>query len=145
MKKLLIAGALLLSVTAGAVLIADSVSTAQWFKGGVFVQPETASGIPTAANKVVAIRQSAATVDFESVSITCTDKPDAGFTMTGVNIGDPCFVGAGSAGNGGGSALGEYSCFVSEADTVRVRHCAAGTTDDPASQEFNVVVFSDAE
>ena len=61
--------------------------------------------------------------DFASVTITCEDS--TGITVTGAVAGDASF-----------------SCYVSAADTVKVRHCAAGTADNPASATFYVRVFS---
>lgn len=76
------------------------------------------------------------TFNFASVTTTCEDS--TGFTVTGAATGDVCIVGVPST---GGSSNGTYSCYVSAADTVKVRHCAAGTADDPASATFTVRVF----
>ena len=79
--------------------------------------------------------------DFASVTITCEDS--TGITVTGAVAGDACHVGAPTTISGAGTGLhSTFSCYVSAADTVKVRHCAAGTADNPASATYYVRVFS---
>lgn len=81
------------------------------------------------------------TFDFASVTITCEDS--TGITVTGAVAGDACHVGAPTTISGAGTGLhSTFSCYVSAADTVKVRHCAAGTADNPASATYFVRVFS---
>lgn len=77
-----------------------------------------------------------ATIDFASVTTTCTDS--SGITVTGAVAGDACFVGAPAA----ATANLSFTCYVSAADTVKVRACAAGTAADAASATYYVRVFS---
>lgn len=77
-----------------------------------------------------------ATIDFASVTTTCTDS--SGITVTGAVAGDACFVGTPAA----ATANLSFTCYVSAADTVKVRACAAGTAADAASATYYVRVFS---
>lgn len=79
--------------------------------------------------------------DFASVTITCEDS--TGITVTGAVAGDACFVGPPTTISGAGTGLhSSFTCYVSAADTVKVRHCAAGTADNPASATYYVRVIS---
>jgi hypothetical protein len=82
-----------------------------------------------------------AATDLASTTTTCTDS--AGTTATGARTGDVCTLGMPSTLTGAGTGLnGNYTCYVSAADTVKVRHCAAGTADDPGSVVYTGVVIS---
>lgn len=95
----------------------------------------------TAANAIDAALVGSIAFDFASVTITCEDS--TGITVTGAVAGDPCFVGAPTTVSGAGTGLhSSFTCYVSATDTVKVRHCAAGTADNPASATFNVRVLS---
>lgn len=74
--------------------------------------------------------------DFPSATIVCNDSPAV--TMTGAVVGAPCFVGIGPR-DGGTQVLtanSNFSCFVDAVDTVKVRHCAAGTAANPADAGY---------
>lgn len=75
--------------------------------------------------------------DFGSTTTTCNET--GALTATGARAGDSCFVGPPTS---GGSTNAAYTCYVSATDQVKVRHCAVGTADDPASATFNGVVIS---
>lgn len=84
-----------------------------------------------------------AATDLASTTTTCTDS--GGTTATGARTGDTCTVGMPSTLTGAGTGLnGSYTCYVSAADTIKVRHCAAGTADDPGSVVYTGFVFSAA-
>lgn len=134
-------GAMLLSTLAlaAAATIGGVDETAHWFKRGFFVGP--ASTVATSGNRVTRMLSASSTIDFASVTITCEDS--AGITVTGAQTGDACFVGAPTTISGAGTGLhSSFTCYVSAADTVKVRHCAAGTADNPASATFYVRVIS---
>lgn len=76
------------------------------------------------------------TFDFASQTITCNTTT---LTVTGARSTDVCMV---SPGTVGGAANSSFSCYVSAADTVLIKHCPAGTASDPASQPYYVRVFS---
>lgn len=95
------------------------------------------ASIITTGNAVTKMLGTSATIDFTTATTTCTES--SGLTVTGAAAGDPCFVGTPTT---GGSTNASYTCYVSAADTVKVRHCAAGTADDPASATFFVRVIS---
>lgn len=112
---------------------------AQWFKSGFFVGP--AASTTTAANRIDNVLAGSITFDFASVTITCEDS--TGITVTGAAVNDPCFVGPPTTISGAGTGLhSSFTCYVSAADTVKVRHCAAGTADNPASATYTVRVIS---
>ena len=77
-----------------------------------------------------------AVIDFASSTIVCTDS--SAITVTGALAGDPCFVGPPAAIANNSS----FTCYVSAADAVKVRHCPAGTAIDPASATYFVRVVS---
>ena len=126
-----------------AVLLVGSVAfaadlTIQWsaqvFRAG-FWSGATAS--KTAGNKVTGMYAGSATIDFASVTTTCTDS--SAITVTGAQAGDPCFVGIDSASVN--AANSSFTCFAL-ANEVKVRHCAAGTASDPSSATYRVRVIS---
>lgn len=102
-------------------------------KGGFYAGSAAAA---TATNIVSRSLGATATIDFASGSIVCTDS--SGITVTGALAGDPCFVGPPAAIANNSS----FTCYVSAADTVKVRHCPAGTVIDPASASYSVRVIS---
>lgn len=97
------------------------------FSGGVSV------GGGTTITKIL---RATSVIDFTSTTTTCNDS--SGITVTGATTNSECFVGPPTS---GGSTNATYSCYASAADTVKVRHCAAGTADDPASATYAVIVF----
>lgn len=93
------------------------------------------------ANRITRSLGGSATIDFASVTITCEDS--TAITVKGARTGDACFVGPPTTISGAGTGLhSTFSCYVSASDAVKVRHCAAGTADNPASATFYVRVFS---
>lgn len=135
MKKL----ALLVVLALGAVALAATQYTRIL---NLNVTGKTLLGTTTeTANVITKSLGGSATIDFASVTITCEDS--AGITVTGAVAGDACFVGAPTTISGAGTGLhSSFTCYVSAADTVKVRHCAAGTADNPASATYYVRVFS---
>ena len=101
---------------------------------GFFVGPTAAA---VATNKVTTMLGASATIDFTTATTTCTES--SAITVTGAVVGDVCAVGTPAA---GGSANATYTCYVSATNAVKVRHCAAGTADDPASGTFYVRTIS---
>ena len=124
---------------AAAGTITGMTEGAQWFKSGFFVGP--AATTTTAANRIDNVLAGSITFDFASVTITCEDS--TGITVAGAAVNDPCFVGPPTTISGAGTGLhSSFTCYVSAADTVKVRHCAAGTADNPASATYTVRVIS---
>ena len=134
-RSLAVLGVLLLAgiAWAAAATIGSVDDSARWMKNGFFAG--TTAG-KTSTNRVSAVYSGSATIDFGASTTTCTDS--TGITITGVVAGDACFVGppAAIANNS------NFTCYVSAADTVKVRHCAAGTLIDPASATYYVRVIS---
>lgn len=78
-----------------------------------------------------------ATIDFaDTASGVCTTA--TGTTVTGAAVNDICSVGPPDL----SSVAGEISCFVSAANTVKVRFCnvSAGSV-DPGSASYAIRVF----
>jgi hypothetical protein len=112
-----------------------------WITGGLYVGPKTKNPTNSTTNKMTRLLGASATIDFASTTITCTDS--SAITVTGAQTGDPCFVGAPTTISGAGTGLNSsFTCYVSAADNVKVRHCAAGTADDPASATYFVRIIS---
>lgn len=109
---------------------------ARWVKGGLYVMPASISAQVVAANGVTRMLGGSTTFDFPSNSILCADA--TGLTVTGAQLGDPCFVGAPAA----LAANSSFTCYVSAANTVVVRHCPVGTVVDPASALYFIRVVS---
>ena len=130
----------LFSLVAFAAPNVDIDGNVRWMRAGFWVMPQTIGGQTIAANKVTRMLGASATIDFASVTITCTDSA---VTVTGAQVGDPCFVGPPATITGAGTGLNSsFVCYVSAANTVQVRHCGAGTADDPASATYFVRVIS---
>ena len=112
---------------------------AQWFKSGFFVGP--AATTTWAANRIDNVLAGSITFDFASQSILCEDS--TGITVTGAAVNDPCFVGMPTTLTASGFGRdATYSCYVSAANTVKVRHCPAGTADNPGSVTYTVRIIS---
>lgn len=79
-----------------------------------------------------------ATLDIASItSVTCLDTA-LGSNVTGAAVGDVCVLGLPAA----PTANVAFSCFVSAADTVKIRACnPTGSAVDPASASYSVRVF----
>lgn len=87
-----------------------------------------------------AISFTTAAIDFASATIVCEDS--GGTTVTGAKTTDTCTVGMPSTLSGAGTGLHHnFTCYVSAADTVKIRACAAGTSDNPGSVTFTGYVI----
>jgi hypothetical protein len=91
----------------------------------------------TASGSITKVLPWSSTIDFATATTTCTES--SGITVTGATTNDSCVIGPPTS---GGSTNAAYTCYVSAADTVKARHCAAGTADDPASATFKGFVIS---
>jgi hypothetical protein len=105
--------------------------TTRWaFLGGISI------GNDDTDNRVTKTLGKSSTIDFTSVTTTCVDS--SAITVTGARAGDPCFVGPPTT----ATANLSFTCYVSAADAVKVRACAAGTAADAASATYYVRVIS---
>lgn len=145
MKKFALASVLLLGTLAFAVqqlsLSADPRLTA-WISG-ILVAPRSLIGTDARINahRITRALGGEITFDFASTTITCEDS--TAIAIVGARTGDACFVGPPTTISGAGTGLhSTFSCYVSATDAVKVRHCAAGTADNPASALFKVRVIS---
>jgi hypothetical protein len=115
-----------------------------YYEGGAIAQPIYAKGglfvgSPAATettNRVTRALAACATIDFASQTTTCNTSP---ITIPGAAVNDPCFVGPPAS---GGAANSNFSCYVSAANTVQVKHCPAGTASDPASAIYCARIIS---
>lgn len=107
------------------------------FKGGLW---SGAKGIKTAGNKVTEMLAGSLDFDFAAATITCEDSPD--ITVTGAQLGDPCMVGFDKAAVNTSDAgiHSSFQCYAF-ADTVKIRHCAAGTATNPPDAGYRVRVI----
>ena len=112
----------------------DIQQVAQVFRAGFWSGTTAAK---TAGNKVTGMYEASATIDFAAVTTTCADS--SAITVTGAQVGDPCFVGIDSATVN--AANSSFTCYAL-ANEVKVRHCAAGTATDPTSATYRVRVIS---
>ena len=128
---------LLLLAFAGVAFAASSatVQRTPW----VFLAPlyVGSTGDVTAGNKVSKLLGASSSIDFGGVTDSCEDS--SGITVTGAAAGDVCSVGAPSTMP---SATSWITCYVSAANTVKVRHCSHGASGNPAAQTYYVRVIS---
>ncbi len=83
-------------------------------------------------------KQNSATLDFASAAAN-TCSADLTVTVTGAVANDPCVVSPPNASVNAGSS---FTCWVSAADTVTVRHCnTSAGANDPASGTYKVMVL----
>lgn len=113
-----------------------------FFDRGFYVGPRSPDPTSTTANKVTRMLSTSATIDVATVTAACNDS--AGQTITGAQVGDPCFVGMPTTLTGAGTGLSAtFTCYVSAANTVVLRHCPVGVAaDDPASATYFFRVIS---
>lgn len=108
----------------------------RWEQGGLYVLPASQRANLLPANAVTRLLAGSETMDFASQTITCADS--TGVSVPGAQVGDACAVGLIAA----PTANASFTCFVSAADTVKIRFCPAGTAVDPASQVFRTRLIS---
>lgn len=107
----------------------------RWILGGL--QVGTNATIGTASNLTTRMLAPVGQViDFASATITSVDS--SAITVTGAQVGDPCFVGAPTT----IAANTSFTCYVSAADTVKIRYGPMGTAADPPSGTYFVRVIS---
>lgn len=144
MKKTIISVAFgVLALAALTAVVSPDIDQApRWMQNGFWTMPKTQAAQLTSANKTTRMLAGTLTAfDFASVTITCEDS--TAVTVAGAQTGDPCFVGPPTTISGAGTGLhSNFTCYVSSADNVKVRHCAAGTADNPASADYRFRVIS---
>ena len=115
-----------------------TIQRARWvFFGGVGL------GNDTAKNRITQTVTADVDYNFPSATIVCTDTPAT--PAVGVKAGDPCFLGMGPRDGGVQSIVAINSTFMAfsdAVDTVKVRHCPAGTAIDPPDSGFVVRCIS---
>lgn len=114
----------------------------RWEKAGLFIGP-TGSVATASKNKITTTVTADVDYNFPSGTIVCTDTPAT--PATGVKAGDPCFLGLGPRDGGVQSIVAINSTFMAfsdAVDTVKVRHCPAGTAIDPPDSGFVVRCIS---
>lgn len=145
MKKFALLSVFLLATAAFAIQQLDqniSVRLESWLTG-IIVGPRSIQTTDTQINthKITRMLGGSLAFDFASVTITCEDS--TAITTLGARTGDPCFVGPPTTISGAGTGLhSNFTCYVSAADAVKIRHCAAGTADNPASATYAFRVIS---
>jgi len=91
----------------------------------------------TSANAITRVLGASSSIDFGGVTDSCEDS--SGITVTGALAGDACSVGTPATMP---SATSWVTCYVSAADTVKVRHCSHGASGNPAAATYYVRVIS---
>ena len=127
-------------------LYTGAAYTGTLYEGGAIVQPVYAKGglfIGTAMTAATENRLTkspatgATSIDFAGVTDQCEDSPNV--TVTGAQVGDTCNVGTPAAMPCTHCWL---TCYVSAADTAKVRLCAHGASGNPAAANYRVRTFS---
>lgn len=139
MKRALSFLVLLAVVAIGVIALAPKEALAAFAPSRIlnlYVLNKLLIGNATETNAITKTLSGSAVIDFASATITCSDS--SAITVTGATIGDACAVGTPAA----ATANSDFSCYVSAANTVLVRHCPAGTAADPASATYYVRLFS---
>lgn len=146
-KKLLFTAFTLLSLLAfGAVQQMDRTLSPrlQSYISGILITHKAGQATDALinANRLTRVLGASATIDVAAATAACNDS--AGTTILGARVGDPCLVGSPTTITGAGTGLSSsFSCYVSAADTVKLRHCPVGVSaDDPASAVWFFRVIS---
>lgn len=134
--RIVILGVLVFSAIALAVAPYNIDQIGRWVQGSLYVMPKSLAAGVTTTNAVTRMLAGSETVDFASATITCIDS--TGHTVTGAQVGDACIVGAPAA----ATANATFSCYVSAANTVKVRFCPSGTAADPAEASYATRLIS---
>ena len=114
----------------------------RWLKAGLYIGP-TASVATATKNRITNTVTADVDYDFPAGTIVCTDTPAT--PAAGVKAGDPCFLGLGPRDGGVQSIVAINSTFMAfsdAVDTVKVRHCPAGTAINPPDSGFVVRCIS---
>ncbi len=91
----------------------------------------------TAGNKVTGVYEGSLVYDFGASTIECDDSST--ITLTGAQVGDPCFVGIDD--QGAAAVNSSFTCYATANGAV-VRHCPAGTASNPLDAGYRVRVIS---
>lgn len=129
--------AFLVALVAGVAVAQNVDNFVRHMKGG---WQSGTYGVRSSTHKVTNALAGSIDYDFASATIVCNDSP--AITVTGAAVGDPCFVGLATPTGGTFTANSNFTCYVSEANTVLVRHCPAGTAANPADAGYNVRIIS---
>lgn len=135
-RYLIILGVVSALAFAAAPLSIDTIG--RWVQGPLYVAPKSIGA--TSTNAVTRMLAGSETVNFDEITTTCADS--TGHTVTGAQVGDPCFVGVSADAVDAGYVNGTLSCYVSVAGTVKVRLCAAGTAINLSSLTFTTRIVS---
>lgn len=101
----------------------------------VIVQKTESQNELTLDAGVYKILQDSATLDFAAT----TGCESLTIPVTGAANQDPCFIGAPQAAMG--LATSQFTCGVTATNVVTVKHCANGTSQNPASGRYKVILF----
>lgn len=146
MKKIALAVLLVGATAAFAIQQLDSSRSdrLQAWISGILIAPKSlnTSDAVINTNRITRALGASATIDFAAGTIVCAES--AAISVPGARSGDACSVGqlATLVNVDGGILNGSFSCRVSSADNVTVRHCPSGTENDPVSSTFYVRVIS---
>ncbi len=138
--RLIILGVLVFSAIAFAVAPYNKDQIGRWIQGSLYVMPPSLAAGVTSTNAVTRMLAGSESMNFGELTITCADS--TGHTVTGAQIGDPCFVGVPADATDAGFTNITLSCYVSAANTIKVHACAAGTAVNLSTLTFTTRIIS---
>ena len=118
MKRIILVGLFIAAVAHAATERVDKTGGAYpvHFNKGVYIGPNVPNPTNSTANKVSRLLSTSATIDFTSTLVGRVES--TGITLTGARVGDACMVGENAT---AGALKADFSCYVSAADTVKIR------------------------
>lgn len=138
--RLTILGVLAFAAIAMAVGPYNKDQIGRWIQGPLYVMPPTLAAGVTTTNAVTRMLAGSESMNFGELTITCADS--TGHTVTGSQIGDPCFVGLPADATDAGFTNVTLTCYVSAAGTVKIHACAAGTAVNLSTLTFTTRIIS---
>jgi len=124
--------------------LADIISgRPQVFTQPVHIGPAVGADkvFPSTSSRITQLIGGSVTENFAATAAgVCVDS--ASITVTGAAVGDMCIVSQPAAPLADAGLSAHFSCLVTAANTAKVRFCAGGAAQDPASATFNVLVVS---
>ena len=131
----LLAGALAATGAISGASVSSAASTLLYADAGT-VWAHTALKVGATGTPVGTSYAASYTIDFAGVTDVCEDS--AAQTLTGAAVNDVCVVGAPASGP---HANSWFTCYVSAADAIKIRHCGHGATGNIASGTYNARTF----
>ncbi len=123
--------------TVFAATIVQSPAAALLYADAGTVWAQTALKVGATGTPILTSYAGSGSIDFAGVTDACEDSP--GQTLTGAAVNDVCAVGLPTTGFHANSWT---TCYVSAADTVKVRYCAHGASGNPSAMTIKFRTFA---